>query len=166
MRQRCTSKHPPDKQPVPLLHLAQWLQYLLVVSFCSNNSLSLLCISFRMNFPSAIMPLNGAQLPLHILFVFLDGIGLGENNQKTNPLVRFDLPHFNILAGNQPWSGSFTPVDSESHVFTSIDATLGDSRPTAKRHRASNALHRNELRGDSRQAFWTLSAFKDKTNNS
>ncbi|MBX2822210.1 MAG: peptidase [Rhodothermaceae bacterium] len=71
------------------------------------------------------MPLNGAQLPLHILFVFLDGIGLGEKNQETNPLIKFDLPHFNILAGNQPWSDSFRPVDSESHVFTSIDATLG-----------------------------------------
>ena len=70
------------------------------------------------------MSLNGAQLPLHVLFVFIDGVGLGDNNRDVNPLIRFHLPHFNHLAGQQLWSHSFTPVDSPTHVFTSIDATL------------------------------------------
>ena len=73
------------------------------------------------------MPVNGAQLPLHILLVFLDGIGLGENNEEINPLLRFDLPHFNALAGNQPWCHPFSTINTQTHIFTSIDATLGVS---------------------------------------
>ena len=71
------------------------------------------------------MPINGAQLPQHILFIFLDGIGLGDYNKETNPFITFDLPHFNAIANNEPWSRSLTPIHSHSHVFTSLDATLG-----------------------------------------
>jgi len=34
---------------------------------------------------------------MRVLFIFLDGIGLGENNPETNPFVRAKMPNLNSL---------------------------------------------------------------------
>lgn len=70
------------------------------------------------------MPSNGTPLPLHILFIFIDGIGLGASDQEVNPFARFSLPHFGRLARDQPWTQHVDPVHTNEHVFSSIDATL------------------------------------------
>ena len=64
------------------------------------------------------------QLPLHILFIFLDGVGLGQDNPDTNPFSFLPLPHFQRLGNQQSWTESSIPVLTSQHVFKHIDAKL------------------------------------------
>lgn len=59
-----------------------------------------------------------------ILFVFVDGIGLGPAHDA-NPFSTTALPSFARLAGDQAWTKATPPLSKPSHVFRSIDATLG-----------------------------------------
>lgn len=61
--------------------------------------------------------------PARILFVFIDGLGLGPAS-STNPLSTETRPHFEQLAGDQPWIRRATPVDTANHVFRPLDANL------------------------------------------
>ncbi len=61
----------------------------------------------------------------HLLFVFLDGVGLGPADPDRNPLARFDLPALARLGGGHAWTDRL-PVRAEpSHVVRPLDATLG-----------------------------------------
>ena len=46
------------------------------------------------------------------------------HDSTSNPFCRFDLPHFNHLAGHIPWSEEAAPLIESTHLFKSIDATL------------------------------------------
>ncbi len=59
-----------------------------------------------------------------ILFVFLDGVGLGADDPARNPLATSSLPAFECLAGGQPWTQTARLIDRPNHVFRPIDATL------------------------------------------
>ncbi len=59
-----------------------------------------------------------------ILFVFLDGVGLGPST-ATNPLATATWSAFERMAHGQPWAQPFDPVCSDRHVVRPIDATLG-----------------------------------------
>ena len=59
-----------------------------------------------------------------VLFVFVDGIGLGPAHDA-NPFTTTPLPAFAHLAGDQTWTDAATPRSEPTHVFRSIDATLG-----------------------------------------
>lgn len=58
-----------------------------------------------------------------ILFVFLDGVGLGAPSPH-NPLSTLSLPSFEHLAGGQRWTAEAPPVRQAGHVFLPIDANL------------------------------------------
>ena len=60
-----------------------------------------------------------------ILFVFLDGVGLGTDDPERNPLAALSLPAFERLAGGQAWTQPAHSIDRPDHVFRPIDATLG-----------------------------------------
>ncbi len=60
----------------------------------------------------------------HILFVFIDGVGLGPPGDQ-NPFARLSLPAFEALAGGQPWTAGAVPLDEPGHVFRPLDANLG-----------------------------------------
>ncbi len=60
-----------------------------------------------------------------ILFVFLDGVGLGPPDPETNPLARLDLPAFERLAGGRPWTAAAPPLIRDDHLFLALDANLG-----------------------------------------
>ncbi len=62
----------------------------------------------------------------HVLFVFLDGVGLGPASPE-NPFSTLALPGFERLAGGQPWTDAAEPVRTATHTFIPIDATLGVS---------------------------------------
>jgi hypothetical protein len=62
--------------------------------------------------------------PSHVLFVFLDGVGLGPAGAG-NPLSTLDLPTFRRLAGGAAWTDEAAPVTAPGHVFRPLDATLG-----------------------------------------
>ncbi len=61
----------------------------------------------------------------HIIFVFVDGVGLGPADEEKNPLAAHHLPAFEKLAGGQAWTQGAAPVGRAGHVFRPIDATLG-----------------------------------------
>lgn len=72
----------------------------------------------------------------HIVFVFVDGVGLGPDT-SSNPLANFEGTAFRRLAG-QKWHQSFRGVQSEMHVARPIDATLGvDGLPQSGTGQAS-----------------------------
>lgn len=60
----------------------------------------------------------------HVLFVFLDGVGLGPAGPM-NPLSTLDLPGFARLAGGASWTDALPPVARPTHVVAALDATLG-----------------------------------------
>ncbi len=60
---------------------------------------------------------------MSVIWVFLDGVGLGP--PRDNPLAALDLPAFHALAGGQRWTADATPIRRADHVFVAIDATLG-----------------------------------------
>lgn len=61
---------------------------------------------------------------MHILFLFIDGIGLGVDDRESNPFARTSLTSFERLAGGQRWIREAAVVDGPQHVFKPIDATL------------------------------------------
>ncbi len=62
---------------------------------------------------------------MHILFLFIDGIGLGDDDPASNPFARVVLPSFQRLAGGHPCLRRTPSIEGEEHVFRAIDATLG-----------------------------------------
>jgi 2,3-bisphosphoglycerate-independent phosphoglycerate mutase len=64
-------------------------------------------------------------LSYRILFVFLDGVGLGSDDPAQNPLAASSLPAFERLADGQPWTQTAHTIDRPDHLFRAIDATLG-----------------------------------------
>lgn len=61
---------------------------------------------------------------MHILFLFIDGIGLGEDRADVNPFAWLDLPAFRRLANGGPWVRGTPDINRPTHVFRGIDATL------------------------------------------
>jgi hypothetical protein len=61
---------------------------------------------------------------MSILFVFVDGIGLG-NPGKHNLLSTSVFSGFEKLAGGQKWTNAISEISTDNHVFRGIDACLG-----------------------------------------
>lgn len=62
---------------------------------------------------------------MSLLFIFLDGIGLGANDPNKNPFARIQMPNLeNLLGGRKLVSGS-APYVGERATLLSLDATLG-----------------------------------------
>jgi 2,3-bisphosphoglycerate-independent phosphoglycerate mutase len=74
---------------------------------------------------------------MKVLFLFLDGVGLGEDDPQINPFARVDMPHLEGLLGNKKlinkslsenFSGSKLEngrLESERATLIAMDATLG-----------------------------------------
>lgn len=60
---------------------------------------------------------------LRVLFVFIDGVGLGAP-APYNPFAAGAFPAFEALADGQPWTSQAQPIDQRRHVFRPIDANL------------------------------------------
>jgi len=60
-----------------------------------------------------------------ILFIFLDGIGLGPDNPETNPLARAEMPFLGSLLGGRRLTASAAPYESEHVSLLALDASLG-----------------------------------------
>jgi hypothetical protein len=61
---------------------------------------------------------------MSILFLFVDGIGIGSDNDY-NPFTAHNWPGISALTNQQKLSSSAEFFSSENHVFKAIDATLG-----------------------------------------
>ncbi len=60
-----------------------------------------------------------------ILFIFMDGIGLGADNPETNPLARAEMPYLGSLLGGRKLTQSAAPYESEQVSLLALDAGLG-----------------------------------------
>ena len=62
---------------------------------------------------------------MKVLFLFLDGVGLGENDPEINPFAKVDLPNLeNLLAGNKLLMEATTPNSATSNGLVTERATL------------------------------------------
>ena len=62
---------------------------------------------------------------MRILFLFLDGVGLGADDPATNPLVRAHMPRLRALLGGRPLTASAAPFEGDRATLLSLDACLG-----------------------------------------
>src|SRR5690606_27575326 len=60
---------------------------------------------------------------MHILFLFVDGIGLGEDADD-NPFATLHLGGFERLSGGQAWLKRAATIKEETRLFTGIDPRL------------------------------------------
>lgn len=67
---------------------------------------------------------------MRLLFVFLDGVGLGEDAPAHNPFATADLPTLASFTGGRRWLCDLPRIESRQGVFIPTDACLGiDGKP-------------------------------------
>lgn len=65
-----------------------------------------------------------------VLFLFLDGVGLGADDWRSNPFARARMPNLNRLLDGRPLLGDLDAFSTERVSFVPADACLGvDGEP-------------------------------------
>jgi len=64
---------------------------------------------------------------MRVLFIFLDGIGLGENNPETNPFARAKMPNLNKLLDGRSLLKDAAPFHGEHATLLAVDPAVGVS---------------------------------------
>lgn len=59
------------------------------------------------------------------LFLFLDGIGLGDSDPEKNPFARAEMPYLQSLLGGQRLTRESAPFEGDLATLLSIDPNLG-----------------------------------------
>jgi hypothetical protein len=62
---------------------------------------------------------------MHLLFLFMDGIGLGNDDPSSNPFARADLPNLHALLGGQRLLSGTAPFTGKRASLLALDACLG-----------------------------------------
>ncbi len=62
---------------------------------------------------------------MKILFLFLDGIGLGKDDPDINPFARTDMPHLQSMLGGRKLTESAAPFESDTVSLLAVDPNLG-----------------------------------------
>ncbi len=62
---------------------------------------------------------------MRILFLFLDGVGLGPDDPATNPLARASMPHLHGLLEGRKMVDGIAPFHGERASLLALDASLG-----------------------------------------
>lgn len=62
---------------------------------------------------------------MSFLFLFLDGVGLGEDDPDVNPFVRAKMPTLRALLGEKPLIADAAPYHGERASLFALDASLG-----------------------------------------
>ncbi len=62
---------------------------------------------------------------MHILMIFLDGIGLGENDPSVNPFAVAQMPTLTALTNGQRWLNGIGRQEGTRATFIPTDARLG-----------------------------------------
>lgn len=62
---------------------------------------------------------------LRLLFLFLDGVGLGADDSERNPFARAVLPHLQALLDGQRLLAQAAPLESQRATLLALDANLG-----------------------------------------
>jgi len=64
---------------------------------------------------------------MRVLFIFMDGIGLGENNPETNPFARAKMPNLNNLLDGRSLLKDAAPFYGEQATLLAVDPAVGVS---------------------------------------
>jgi hypothetical protein len=81
---------------------------------------------------------------MHVLVIFLDGIGLANDDPETNPFAVMDAPTLHALAGGRRWLLDTPRTESERSIFLPTDASLGvRGRPQSATGQATIITGRN-----------------------
>lgn len=64
---------------------------------------------------------------MRVLFIFLDGIGLGDNDPQTNPFARAKMPNLNNLLEGRSLLKNAAPFHGERATLLAIDPAVGVS---------------------------------------
>jgi 2,3-bisphosphoglycerate-independent phosphoglycerate mutase len=62
---------------------------------------------------------------MRVLFIFLDGIGLGENNLETNPFAQAKMPNLSKLLNGRTLTKEAAPFHGEHATLLAIDPNVG-----------------------------------------
>src|SRR5512137_1241571 len=62
---------------------------------------------------------------MRVLFLFLDGVGLGPNDPNTNPLAQAAMPNLSRLLDGQRLVVGETPQVTDRATVVALDACLG-----------------------------------------
>ena len=62
---------------------------------------------------------------MRVLFIFMDGIGLGENNPETNPFARAKMPNLNKLLDGRFLLKESAPFHGEQATLVTVDPAVG-----------------------------------------
>lgn len=61
---------------------------------------------------------------MSVIFLFIDGVGLGKENDS-NPFMQHRYTGFSAMAGDQAFSKNASELMDVNHLFKKVDATLG-----------------------------------------
>jgi len=64
---------------------------------------------------------------MRVLFLFLDGVGLGPDDPNTNPLAQAAMPNLSRLLNGQRLVAGITPLVTDRATVVALDACLGVS---------------------------------------
>jgi 2,3-bisphosphoglycerate-independent phosphoglycerate mutase len=62
---------------------------------------------------------------MHILFLFLDGVGLGPDDPATNPFARAEMPNLSQLLDGRRLVAGTAPLVAERASLVGLDASMG-----------------------------------------
>lgn len=80
----------------------------------------------------------------NVLLIFLDGVGLGDNDQASNPFAVAHTPTLNALAGGRRWLRDTPRTDTGRALFIPTDPRLGvPGRPQSATGQAAIITGRN-----------------------
>ena len=81
---------------------------------------------------------------MHILMIFLDGVGLGDNNPDVNPFVAGNLPTIRAMGNGSTWLKSSERQETDRAILIPTDPRLGVSgRPQSGTGQATIVTGRN-----------------------
>src|SRR5258708_5373651 len=81
---------------------------------------------------------------MHILLIFIDGIGLGADDPAVNPFAVANMPTLNGLAGNQRWLRATPRTEAPRSIFIPTDTRFGvEGRPQSASGQAVILTGRN-----------------------
>jgi 2,3-bisphosphoglycerate-independent phosphoglycerate mutase len=81
---------------------------------------------------------------MHVLFIFLDGVGLGDDDPDHNPFAVADLPTLTGFTDGHRWLGDAQRTETSRGTFIPTDARLGVAgRPQSATGQATILTGRN-----------------------